>query len=576
MKHLFIFILFTLTTFSSDSFSLVIHKPFNNALFDITQDYDRTITAVGFSRAYQNSINNNSTSYSNAFDYLESVSNAYGSQMHLIKVSNSGKVLLSKMARLSKFNEAIAVVKTPTNGYFIGGYTLDGSLLIVKLDSAGNLIFTKTFGTKNYDRMNNLILLSDGGVLAIGSSTTSRSRHDPLFETGLGLNDIYLTRFSKEGRKLWSRKYGTLYDDRGVDAVEARDGSLIVVSTTSYAKNKNVTLMRIGENGNKIWLKHYKSEHLVTPYKLIRLRDNNFILSLSQTNNMNKEQIRLIKFDLQRNVIIDREVPTTYSSAIKDIQEYSDGRLIGVGYIKDNYNTDGLVMVFSNDLSLINQEHYGQENYDMFNAVKILHNSQAVGVGIKTDANSQESNMWIVKFNEHGIISQLTQISDSDSSTTNYYQELREIFAKEIDANQLTIDKELRINLIDKSLYFEVGKYKLDKKQKNFLNDFSRKLINFLFKYKNKIGTLEINGHTSSEWGVNNFTKRYLKNSKLSLSRSYSTLSYIFSIQKKNEIKKFLSQILRGSGYSYSKKREQEGAELKELSRRVSFKIIIR
>ena len=129
--------------------------------------------------------------------------------------------------------------------------------------------------------MNNLILLSDGGVLAIGSSTTSRSQNDYMFETGLGLNDIYLTRFSKNGQKLWGRKYGTSYDDRGIDAVEAQDGSIIVVSTTEYDNNKNVTLMRITENGKKKWLHHYKKDEVITPHKIIRLRDNNFLLSLS-------------------------------------------------------------------------------------------------------------------------------------------------------------------------------------------------------------------------------------------------------------------------------------------------------
>ncbi len=121
--------------------------------------------------------------------------------MYIIKLDTKGSILLSKSAKLSQFNEAVALVKTPANGYFIGGYTLDGSLIVAKFDSHANPQFKKIFATSNYDRMNNLILLSDGGVLAVGSAVTSRSRNDNIFETGLGQNDIYLTRFSKEGRK---------------------------------------------------------------------------------------------------------------------------------------------------------------------------------------------------------------------------------------------------------------------------------------------------------------------------------------------------------------------------------------
>lgn len=405
MKYILFFFLI-LSSASSKEFSIVIDKPFNEALLAITQDYDRGISAVGYHKEYKSN-NSASNTYTNAFDYLDSLSNSYGSQISLIKVNNQGDIVINKTNTISKFNEAVALVKTPQNGYFVGGYTLDGSLIIQKLDSNGNIIFNKIFGTKNYDRMSNLILLSDGGVLAVGTSTTTRSEHDALFETGLGLNDIYLTRFSKDGHKIWSKKYGTQYDDRGIDAVEANDGSIIVISTTSYDKHKNITTMRITENGNKIWLKHHKEESNVTPYKIIKLRDNNFLLSLTITNEMNKEQIRLIKFNLQKNIILDKEIYTSYNSALKDIKEFSDGSIIGVGYTQDTYNRDALVMLIDNNLNMINQEHYGDENYDMFNAVTILHNAQAAVAGVNTSVNSQESNMWIVKLNRDGTIADI-------------------------------------------------------------------------------------------------------------------------------------------------------------------------
>jgi len=559
---------FTLLAKPND-FSIIINKPFNDALFDITQDYDRSISAVGFSNEFTKSNKNSSKTYTNAFDYLSSISEAFGSQMHIIKVDEKGKVLLSKSAKLSKFNEAIALVKTPSNGYFVGGYTLDGSLMIAKLDSEANLIFHKDFGTSNYDRMNNLILLSDGGVLAVGSAVTSRSKNDNMFETGLGQNDIYLTRFSKNGKRLWSKKYGTEYDDRGIDAVESRDGSIIVIATTTYDNNKNITLMRINENGNKIWLKHFKSQTTVTPYKIIRLRDNNFLLSLSVQDAMQKEQIRLIKFDLQKNIILDKYIKTTYSSVLKDIKEFSDSNIVAVGYVKDSYNTDALTMILDSELNMLHQEHYGDDNFDVFNSVTILHNSQVAVAGINTAKNSQESNMWIVKLNRDGSMAQRS------SNSENIYDKLNKKFAKEITEDKLNIKKDLTIQFANKKLYFNVGEYKLNKKQKIFLDSFSSKLLPLMKKYKDSIASFEINGHTSSEWGDTNFTDEYLNNEKLSMNRAFSTISYLF---KKEDLQtqKWLSKIIRGSGFSSSKKVMFEEKEDKEKSRRVSFKIILK
>ena len=569
MKYVVILLFFLSSLYSKSSdFSLIINKPFNDELLDITQDYDREISAVGFSRNYVAKSSFQSTTYSDPFSYLHSLSSKNGLQISLIKVNNSAEISINKTTNLSKVSDAVALVKTPTNGYIVGGNTLDGSLLILKLDSNANIIYQRVFGTKNYDKMSNIILLKDGGILAIASSNTSRSKDDNIFESGLGLNDIYLTKYSTDGTKLWSKKYGTQYDDKAIDAVEADDGSIVVVGLTRHENKKELTLMRITKNGDKIWLKQYKSETSITPYKIIKLKSDDFLVSLSQQNELHKEQIRLMKLDLQSNIIIDKTIDTTYSNALKDIKEFSDGKLIAVGYVKDAYNTDALVMILNNKLSLLSQEHYGEENFDMFNAVTILHNSQVAVAGIHTNNTSQESNMWIAKLNRDGTMAQ------KSTKAVNSYDALVKLFKKEINANQISIKEDLSIDFIDKRLFFEVSKFKLTAMQKIFLDNFSKKLIPFLNASKNYIKSFEINGHTSSEWAGVSFGDNYLNNEKLSMNRAYSTLSHLFKKQPKN-IQIWLSKILVGSGFSYSKKVMLNENEDKEKSRRVSFKIVL-
>ena len=565
----YILLLITLiVSLSAKDFSIILDKQFNSALFDIVEDYDRSISAVGFSKSFKNS-KVDTKSYTNPFEYLSSISETQGSQMHLVKVDNTANILLDSPAKLSKYNEAIALVKTPQNGYFIGGYTLDGSLLISRLDANANIIFTKTFGTKNHDTMNNILLLKDGGVLTIGSSTTSRSSKDNIFESGLGLGDIYITKFTKDGRKVWGRKYGTVYDDIGIDAVEASDGSIIIVGTTEYQNHKNVTLLRLTGNGDKIWLKHFEETKKLTPYKLIRLRDNNFLLSMSIQDEMNKEQVRLIKFNLHNDILIDKELYTSYSSALKDIEEYSDGGIIGVGYVKDTYNTDALVMMLDSSLNMIHQEHFGKQNYDEFNAVTILHNTQAAAVGINTSEESQESNMWIVKLNRDATIAQVSTRAE------DFFTQLNKIFKKEIDSKKIHIKNDLTIELIDNELLFKQGVYKLSKAQEKFITLLSKKLIPFLHANKEFIDTLAINGHTSSEWDKTDFSNSYLQNEELSMKRSHAALSHLFKEQNKTT-QLWLAKVLKGSGLAFSKQVKFENdVEDKVKSRRVSLKIVL-
>ena len=579
MKLLSLLLLTLLSLYANSSnnnkFSVIIHKPFNAALFDITEDYDRTITAVGFSNDYKQNANPSQT-YNNAFDYLESVSSRYGSQMTLVKVNNKAEIILQKLAKLSRFNKAVAVVKTPTNGYFIGGYTMDGSLLVAKLDANANIIYSKLFGTKNYDRMSNLVQLSDGGVLAVGSSFTSRDTSDPYFKTGLGNNDIFITRFSKNGQILWSKKYGTRFDDNGIDAVEAQDGSILVVSTMASEKKREVTFMRLTENGNRIWLNQFikskNDENLVIPKKIIRLRDNSFVVSLIQYNQVQKEHIRLVKFDLYNNILADKEISTTYPSGLMDIKEFSNGTLMGVGYVKDKHNTDGLAMLLDSSLSLLKQNHYGGKNFDIFYALTILHNSQVAVAGVHTDNYSQEGNMWITKLNSDTTMIYLTHTATKNS---DFYRQLTQLFSQEIAKKQLIITKDLHIIFTDKALYFKAGVYKLTQKQKSFLINFSHKLISFLYDNRDKIATIDINGHTSSEWRGVNFQNRYLNNEDLSMKRSFSVLSEIF--RRQDTLKQhWLSSVLRGSGNSFAHTQLSKGRENREKSRRVDLQIILK
>lgn len=426
MNYLVLLILFIPFLHSQTlDYSIIIKKPFSESLVDITQDYDKKLTVVGFAKPYN--LNKKSTkTFTDAFEYLDSFSNRYGSQIKLIKIDDNANILFTKINNLKRFNKAVSIVKTPTNGYFIGGYTLDGSLLLLKVDSNGDTIFQNIFGTKNYDRLENIIALNDGGVLTISSSKTTRSPKDNLFETGLGLNDIYLTRFTKDGAKLWSKKYGTNLDDKGIDIVEANDGSIIVVGMSYDGAKKDMILMRLNEDGDKIWLKHYRIDYKTKAHKIIKLKDDTFLVSATYKDNKNKEQIQFIKFDLQKNILLDKIIKLKIDARLNDIEEFSNGNIVGVGY-KSKYNDkDALAIIFNKNLDILYKCSFGGKNYDLFNALTIMDNSQIAIAGLHTENESQISNMWVMKLNKDCTIAKKSILLN------DLYSELITLFKDEI------------------------------------------------------------------------------------------------------------------------------------------------
>lgn len=565
--------LFSLTLFAQE-YSLIIKKPFQSALFDITQSYDGNLFAVGFSQSFPTHNNEADRTYTDAFEYLESLSEAHGTQIHLLKADQSKRVLLSKALKLSQMNEARAVAKLNDGGFIVGGHTLDGALLLVKISAEGELYFSQTYGATSDEKMSDMILLPDGGVLVIGTAATSRSPYDDLFESGLGKNDIYLLRVSKSGEKLWSNKYGTAEDDAGVSIAAAKDGSFMIAAQNYQNQKNQLQLLRINETGAKLWQKTLPTPYDSEPTKIISLRNSTFLVALKEHNKTHKEHIRLIKCNLQGEIVANKEIFTNYPSALLDIAEFADGSLMGVGYVRDGSNTDALAMQISRNLTLLNQEHYGAKSHDAFSSVTILNNSQVAAAGVHTDSLSQESNMWIVKLNANATLAKL-QTTPLDTGTDTLLKELRLLFAPEIAKGDLKINADFTIELIGSALYFQQGEYKLTKAQEYFLKAFAEKLMQFLLKHKNKIAQLQINGHTSSEWANTDFTNNYIQNAELSMQRSFAVMHYIFTHQNhSNQI--WLSSVLQESGWSYSKKVVKNGVEAKEKSRRVNFKIILK
>ncbi len=551
-------------------FLIQTHKPFDSVLYDVTQNYDGSLTAVGFSNRYKQI--NKAQVFTDPFSYLAAQSeHTYGKKAFLLNFNaQDAKTNFERFAKIPEFSEAVSVLKTPQNGYFIGGFTLEGSLLVAKLNANGDTLFVKRFGTKNYDRLNALVALSDGGVLAVGSSSTTRDPADPMFLTGLGLNDIFITRLNASGKILWSRKYGTQFDDKGIDAAEARDGTILVLAATKYEKHHDVTLMRLAQNGDKIWLKHFMMQTLLNPKKMIPLLDGNFLAVLSQKDNMGKKQIRLIKFDLEQNLLQDVLVPTYYESELNDISEYSNSRLIGVGSTKDRYNTDAYVAIFDENFDILCQEHFGSENFDTFYGVTILRDSSAVAVGTTTPKNSQVKQSYIAKITPECTLAKI-ETSSSSANANDLYTALQKLFAKEIQNGDITLGKDLSISFSAPALLFRQGEYRLTPYQKKFIRSFSKKFIPFLLQHKDRINQLEIIGHTSSEWQRDSkFSKRYLKNMDLSLKRSYSVTTALF-LETDSQTQQKLVPLLKDSGRSFADKIERNGVEDKMHSRRVVF-----
>lgn len=172
--------------------------------------------------------------------------------MYVIKLDNNGNVQWSKTIGGTNIDYARAILQTPDKGFLVVGYTNSygqGNLdvYIVKLDSIGNLQWDKTIGGIYNDFSRDVIQTSDGGYAIVGYT----------YSFGQGWSDVYVIKIDSIGNIQWTRTIGGADIDRGHAIVQTIDnGYAIVGQTASYGQgNEDVYVIKLNSAGEVLWTK---------------------------------------------------------------------------------------------------------------------------------------------------------------------------------------------------------------------------------------------------------------------------------------------------------------------------------
>src|ERR1043165_4301428 len=116
----------------------------------------------------------------------------------------SGQILFQRTYGTGTYNEGRSVKQTLDGGYIIAGTVSDAGsggpdVYLLKVDPLGNPQWNKLFGGSNIDRGYAVEQLSDSGYAVAGYTNS----------IGSGGYDGYMIRTDKNGDSLWTKTYGT-------------------------------------------------------------------------------------------------------------------------------------------------------------------------------------------------------------------------------------------------------------------------------------------------------------------------------------------------------------------------------
>ena len=201
----------------------------------------------------------------------------FDADVYLLKLNNNGEIIWSKTYGGNDDDYGMDIQKTNDEGFIITGFTQSfgngvNDIYLIKADSDGDTLWTKTYGGASSDLGFSVKQLSNGGYIIGGYAFP---------ETLQVLYDFYLLKVDENGNKLWERTYGGEFSDFGFEVVETFDGNYVIVGETrSYGLGFNdIYIIKVDTNGDTLWTKNYGGNGYDYAYSLDETIDRGLVIT---------------------------------------------------------------------------------------------------------------------------------------------------------------------------------------------------------------------------------------------------------------------------------------------------------
>lgn len=173
----------------------------------------------------------------------------------LVKTNKTGDIIWTKSYGGPKYDIGYSVQQTNDNGFIMAGntrsYSADSAdVYLVKSNASGDTLWTRTFGGPRNDYGYSVKQTIDNGYIIAGYTNSF----------GAGGNDIYVVKTNSNGNILWSKTYGGAGNDIGQTIQLTTNGGYVISGyTNSFGANHGYVL-KVDSNGNVEWSKTIGTE----------------------------------------------------------------------------------------------------------------------------------------------------------------------------------------------------------------------------------------------------------------------------------------------------------------------------
>jgi len=312
-------------TILNESIVFAVLVIFNETLFAQSPDTLWTKTyGIGSGNSVQQT--NDGGYIITGFTYLQD-----SRDLWLIKTNGNGDTLWTKTFDNGDYESGFSVHQTTDNGYITTG-SAGGDLWLIKSDDQGKTLWIKTYGGDNSDTGTDVQETNDVGYIIVGSTKSFGN-----------LSQVWLIKTDTNGDTIWTKTFGGVSTDHGHSVQQTTDGGYFIVgSTASLMPNNNVYLsdgfiIKTDVNGDTMWTRTFGAHNNLSEYGTLgqETSDGGYIISgvsqnffpLSQRSHM-----LLIKTNINGDTLWTRTFgDSTLNLVVNSVLQTSDKGYMLIG-----------------------------------------------------------------------------------------------------------------------------------------------------------------------------------------------------------------------------------------------------
>ena len=294
------------------------------------------------------------------------------------------------------------VQQTTDGGYIITGWTrsfgdVNADLWLIKIDSAGNMMWNRTFGGTDTDWGNCIQQTTDGGYILTGFTKSF----------GAGDYDVWLIKTNNTGNMMWNRTFGGTAGDFGLCVQQTADNGYIITGYTySFgAGDVNVWLIKTDNTGNMIWNTTFVGTQVSGGFYVQQTTDGGYIITgITDSSDPENGDFWLIKTDCNGNMEWNKIFGGSNDDWGRCVQQTSDSGFIITGLTRSfgNGGSDVWLIKTDNAGNMMWNRTYGGIHADDGDCIRQTSEGGYIITGGTSSCSTGSWDVWLIKTDNAG------------------------------------------------------------------------------------------------------------------------------------------------------------------------------